>query len=201
MAAENRASDPAAAPPCPSERASEAHLDTEQPQPRPLDARFRAECEVRTTTAAFDITGNHVFAWEAIEAALSPPLGADPIPLPDVIRTYLHDAAHRIVRAAISPPDGFPSAVVAALQLSSGTRGDSVPRDYAKRQSASTLLGIHRVLRLRHGTAIKAEEIMRKVLGGEPSQMQQRLTEARAFLNDWAKACGLALQLHSSLQV
>ncbi len=93
--------------------------------------------------------------------------------------------AHRatdIWMAASGPPAAFGKAAMAALRLSEGKQGASVPREYSKLRGHSVLLGVYEELKARHGSPEHAHERMASELGCKARSVEARVTQARNAL-------------------
>ncbi len=125
--------------------------------------------------AEFKVTGNPVFAWGAVQACLASSI--EPLPLPPEVRSYLHDAATKIVDAATEHHEAFAATVLKALAFA-GKQGASRARDYAKLQGQEYLIGIYNALKERHGSA-RAEHMIAEAVRITPDRVRARLGEAR----------------------
>jgi hypothetical protein len=84
--------------------------------------------------------------------------------------------------AASGPPAAFGKAAMAALRLSEGKQGASVPREYSKLRGHSVLLGVYEELKARHGSPEHAHERMASELGCKARSVEARVTQARNAL-------------------
>ena len=125
--------------------------------------------------AEFKVTGNPVFAWGAVQACLASSI--EPLPLPPEVRSYLHDAATKIVDAATEHHEAFAATVLKALAFA-GKQGASRARDYAKLQGQEYLIGVYNALKERHGSA-RAEHMIAEAVRITPDRVRARLSEAR----------------------
>jgi hypothetical protein len=129
----------------------------------------------QTAAAEFQVTGNAVYAWDAIQACLDPDM--EQLPLPSNVRQYLYTAAKGIVDAATHHHKAFGATALQALTFA-GKQGASQAREYAKLQSQEILIRIYDALKERHGWK-RAEELMGEAMRITADRVRARLREAR----------------------
>lgn len=152
-------------------------------------AAMRALGIANTAIGQYRATGNPLFLWEAIKAITSPALAGQPLVLGEEVRSYLHAAASDISTAGISPVERFKDSVLKALLFSDSTNGKSVPKEFARLESAANFLGIYLALRNRHKSD-RAQAMIAERLGITHSRVKARITEARNDLKRMMLANG-----------